>query len=211
MQTLIPSDSPRHLYVPLPPGLSSESPELLGFFVYELRVGHVEGWSTASARFGPPLRVTGIQHPAPSLICDAGRSQTAITMNASYATPTAESRNLLPRVPNTELWGLLYAQLAQIDGADHRNVLIGRKRAMPPEQATDIRETGEMIAVAQWKQQEIDPALKSLAVPRDAPLSVLAIELLPELDRPPDPLGADLGRVRILRTSPLIPVPRVCL
>jgi hypothetical protein len=56
MQELIGSDSPRHFFVPLPPGLSPESAELFGFFVYELRVGHRKGWSTANARFGPPLR-----------------------------------------------------------------------------------------------------------------------------------------------------------
>jgi hypothetical protein len=211
MQKLIPSDSPLHFYVPLPPGLSPDSLELLGFFVYELRVGHAEGWSTARARFGPSLRATGIQHPAPSLVCDAGRSRSAITVSASYATPISDGRNLLPQPPNTEIWGLLYAQVVQIDGEDRRNVLIGRKRAKPLPQPTDWRETAETVGMAQWEQQEIDPALAALAIPRDAPLSVLAVELLPEHDRLPDPLGADLGRIRILRASPLVPVPQVCL
>jgi hypothetical protein len=48
-------------------------------------------------------------------------------------------------------------------------------------------------------------------LPRRIALSALAVELLPEIESKPDPLGADLGRVRILRTSPLIPVPEVCL
>ena len=35
---------------------------------------------------------------------------------------------------------------------------------------------------------------------------------LPEEEEPPDdPLGADLGQMRILRTSPLTPVPAVCV
>jgi hypothetical protein len=43
-------------------------------------------------------------------------------------------------------------------------------------------------------------------------LSALAVELLPEPGSPfGDPLGQDLGQVRLLRTSPLTPVPAVCL
>jgi hypothetical protein len=42
-------------------------------------------------------------------------------------------------------------------------------------------------------------------------LSVLAVELLPEVNRAPDPLGADLGSTRMLRTSRLVPVPPVCI
>ncbi len=211
MQPLIASDSPRHFYLPLPPGLGPDSLELFGFFVYELRIGHAEGWSTARTRFGPPLRVTGIQHPAPFLHCEASRRRSEIAASAAYAIPVADGRNLMPRPPKTEIWGLLYAQSMRVDGEDRRNVLISRKRARPAEQATDVREMLETVATAIWRQQEIDPLLKALALPRGAPLSVLAVELAPELDRIPDPLGADLGRVRILRTSPLVPVPEVCL
>jgi hypothetical protein len=52
--------------------------------------------------------------------------------------------------------------------------------------------------------------LDALALPRHAALSVIVLELLPELATPADPLGADLGRVRIIRTSPLIPVAPTC-
>ncbi len=211
MQPLIASDFPRHFYLPLPPGLGPDSLELFGFFVCELRIGHAEGWSTARARFGPPLRVTGIQYPAPYLRCEASRLRSEITASAAYAKPVADGRNLMPWPPRTEIWGLLYAQGMRIDGEDRRNVLISRKRARPAEQARDFRETPETVATAIWRQQEIDPLLKALALPRSAPLSVLAVELAPELDRVPDPLGADLGRARILRTSPLVPVPEVCL
>jgi hypothetical protein len=41
-------------------------------------------------------------------------------------------------------------------------------------------------------------------------LSVLAVEVLPEAVQVPDPVGADLGQVRVLRTSPLTPVPLIC-
>jgi hypothetical protein len=209
MQQLLHSDSPRHFFVPLPPGVTEASPELFGFFVYELRVGHLKGWSTAQARFGPPLRVTGVQHPAPAMICEARQRRTGVTVDAAYAIPVFENRSLLPRIPNTEIWGLLYAQVVEIEGEDRRNVLIGRKRADP--QIGEFREARDVIGVARWARAEIDEALEELFLPRSTPLSALVVELLPELDRKPDPLGADLGHVRILRTSPLTPVPEICL
>jgi hypothetical protein len=52
---------------------------LFGFWTYELRIGHagppgdLTWWSTANGRFGSPLRVVGVQHPAPALVCHAGR------------------------------------------------------------------------------------------------------------------------------------------
>ena len=82
---------------------------------------------------------------------------------------------------------------------------------MPQLPQTDEREKLETVGIARWEQNEIDLQLRALGLPRNAPLGVLAVELLPEIERKPDPLGADLGRVRILRTSPLIPVPEVCL
>ena len=211
MQTLITTDSPRHFYVPLPPALSPDSPELFGFFTYELRVGHRDGWSTAQARFGPPLRVTGIQHPAPPLFCEATHHRAEVLVSAAYATPVAAGRNLLPRLPNTEIWGLIYTRVAQIDGEDCRNIVIGRRRTVPQLPQTGQREKLETVGIARWEQNEIDLQLRALGLPRNAPLGVLAVEILPEIERKPDPLGADLGRVRILRASPLIPVPEVCL
>ena len=80
MQALIPAtpenpgDPIRHYLLPLPPGLDASNPRLFGFFVYELRVGHdASRWSTSQARFGPPLRVTGVQAScaAAGLRCEA--------------------------------------------------------------------------------------------------------------------------------------------
>ncbi|MFC5865090.1 hypothetical protein ACFPT7_22475 [Acidicapsa dinghuensis] len=80
MTQLTPSStSDTHFLLPLPPGIDADSPELFGFWTYELRVGHagqlgqLEWWSTANGRFGSPLRVVGVQHPAPALACRAGR------------------------------------------------------------------------------------------------------------------------------------------
>ncbi len=111
MQRLLPTVSPRHFLLPRPPGLSDDARELFGFFCYELRLGHVRGWSTVRARFGPPLRVTGVQHPAPTLACQAFRVQEAVQASALHATPVFEGRNLTPRVPATVIWLLLYAQV----------------------------------------------------------------------------------------------------
>jgi hypothetical protein len=45
----------------------------------------------------------------------------------------------------------------------------------------------------------------------DSSLSVIAVELLPEpASNVANPLAAQLGDVRIYRTSPLTPVPKVC-
>ena len=104
----------RHYLLPLPPGLNELSPELLGFFVYKIRVGHV-GWSTAQARFGPPLRVTGVQHPAPPLSCGVSRFVTGIRVSSAYATPIDQGQIVRADPPRTALWGLLYAQVRQAD------------------------------------------------------------------------------------------------
>ena len=210
MQKLIPSDSPLHFMLPLPTGLAVDASELFGFFVYELRVGHFLGWSTAQARFGPALRVAGVQHPAPPLLCQVQSIQDTISASAPFATPVFAGKNLLPRIPRSEIWILLYAQVTQADGASQRNVLLARCQAL---QSKKLFESGNIMAglgIASWTRSRIGELLISLALPADAPLSVLAIELLPGISPPPEPLFGDLGKTRILRASPLTPVPPNC-
>jgi hypothetical protein len=176
---------------------------------HELRVGHRDGWSIAQARFGPPLRVTGIQHPAPPLFCEATHHRAEVLVSA-YATPVAAGRNLLPRLPNTEIWASstpgsrrLTARIAAIS--------LSAAGAVPQLPQTGQRESsGNRRHCALGAERDRSSA-KGAWPPRNAPLGVLAVEILPEIERKPDPLGADLGRVRILRASPLIPVPEVCL
>lgn len=61
-------------------------------------------------------------------------------------------------------------------------------------------------------EYEIESWLEVLGLPPNAPLNALAMELLPEPDGVfVDPLGKDLGQVRVLRASPLTPVPAICL
>jgi hypothetical protein len=80
MTQLVPSPTSNvHFLLPLPPGVNPDDPALFGFWTYELRIGHagtpgdLTWWSTANGRFGSPLRVVGVQHPAPALVCQAGR------------------------------------------------------------------------------------------------------------------------------------------
>ena len=218
MQKLISSDSPRHFMVPLPPGLAEDSPELFGFFTYELRVGHVRGWSTAQGRFGTALRVTGAQHPSATLNCTVAHNSAGIMVSAPFADPVLDGRSLRPTPPETDIWVLLYAQVVQADGADHRNVLLGHKLA-PPRFTRDepfgafvggFQAGRAAFGVATWSNDEVAFVLEALTLGRDAPLSCLAVETLPGAAPLPDPLGANLGHQRLLRSSPLVPVPAIC-
>ncbi|MBV8139912.1 MAG: hypothetical protein JO121_30390 [Deltaproteobacteria bacterium] len=225
MQNLVASPtSDRHYLVPLPDYLNPESVELFGFFVYELRVGHdCSRWSTAQARFGRPLRVAGVQHPAPQLRCMVTRTAAkGITVVAPYATPIFNDQNLRPLYPKTELIALLYAQVLQANSQSWCNILLERATAIPytlEHQGSRGLNPALTPARAQFDPEDILFKLGILGLPLDSPLSVVAVEILPEpqpinpaatVDRFNDPLGADLGQVRILRTSPLTPVPEVC-
>ena len=62
-----------------------------------------------------------------------------------------------------------------------------------------------------WQQNEVEALLKDVGLPDDTPLNILGVELLPEPNGGfSDPLGANVGQVRILRTSPLYPVDNLC-
>ena len=216
MQQLIASDSPLHYLLPLPAGMTEDSPELFGFFTYEIRVGHyglpttqTTVWSTAQGRFGPPLRVGGVQHPAPALSCTVWRDTDSVRVSAPFAMPVLEGRPLQPLSPRTLMWALLYAQAEQVDGTGRRNVLLIRKPAIL-QGGTGHGPRTDAFGEALLPAAEIRAALEALAFEDSAPLSVLAVELFPQDVEPPDPLGADLGTKRILRTSALTAVPAVC-
>jgi hypothetical protein len=84
-------------------------------------------------------------------------------------------------------------------------------------------------ATGRWTQSEIAAELRELGLPLDSSLSVLCVEMMPTLaalrqpaataaafsgastpEEGPRPLSDALGHFRILRTSPLTPVPDVC-
>ncbi|MCJ1350795.1 MAG: hypothetical protein MMC33_000776 [Icmadophila ericetorum] len=213
MQELIPSDDPSGLFwqLPLPPGLTSDSPELFSFFTYELRVGHAKIWSTAQGRFGRPYQVTGVQHPAPTLLCDVLRTHTAISVSLPYAQPVLNGVSVQPTNPRSTLWVMLYAQAEQLDGQDSRNVLLARQVAVTFGKGNDkLQGTIARFATTAFTATSVQQALSAWGFNSGATLSVLGVEMLPQEAPPGDPLGANLGGQRILRTSPLTPVPHIC-
>jgi hypothetical protein len=212
MQELIQAPDRIRYLLPLPPGLDADSSELFGFFVYEVRLGHDDTrWCTAQGRYGLPLRVAGVQHPAPQLRCSVARDNGAITVTAPHATPVFDGQNIRPFPPKTTFQVLLYAQVMQTDGQAWRNVLLNTVAALPHlrhELHLDFR---FIQSVAVFDQDEIVRRLAILGLPLDSPLSVIAVELLPEPGNSArEPLTSQLGEVRIYRTSPLTPVPDIC-
>jgi hypothetical protein len=130
-------DADRFYLLPLPAGLHPESAEMFGFFTYEIRVGHyrytdttthhAEGedvWTTAQGRFGRPLRVPGVQHPAPTLTCTVNRDEEKLYVTAPYAVAVHNGKNVTADPPRTEIWALLYAQVKQADNKEFRNILL---------------------------------------------------------------------------------------
>jgi hypothetical protein len=222
MQMLLPTTSPVHFLLPLPPGLTPDAPELFNFFAYEFRVGHFGIWSTAQGFAGRALRVAGIQHAPPPLACGVTRTKTRLTVSAAFADPVHEGRSVRATPPVTELWALLYARVHQSDNQDQRNILIGTRKLLHVRAQT--RRTGFKTAVffdadaarlleaakADWSHAEITAALELLTLGPDAPLSCLVVETLPGEAPYSDPVAEHLGYERFLRISPLTAVPLVC-
>jgi hypothetical protein len=196
MIRLTPSDSsPRHFLVSLPPGLNADSPELFGFFTYELRAAHAHIWSTAQGRFSRALKVTGVQHPAPTLFCTTRRTQDELIAEAPYALAVINGKNITARPPRTQIWVLLYAQVRQADGKDYRNILLDDRelQLIPPPQRGKLVNPDGSIGIplqnrdaqtrgfTRWKEDEIVAFLRELGLPADSPLSVLAVEMMPTL------------------------------
>lgn len=192
MQQLIPAtDSQRHFLVPLPPGLHPESPELFGFFTYEFRVGHRDGWSTAQGRFGRALSYQGVQHPYPQLIASPDRDENRIRVSAPHAEAVFDGRRLTARPVRTQMWALLYAQVRMADDSDNRNILLN-DRLMRTAPENILAPAGAVLylapaatndapkqSVAAWSNAEISTLLKNYGLPADSPLSVLCVEMMP--------------------------------
>jgi len=225
--------NPLRFLLPLPPGITADDPECFGFWTYELRVGHtgsgLADWSTAQARFGRPLRMTGVQHPAPQLKCTVFRNAIQTIGTAPFATPVRNGAPIRKEVyVRNQMWMLLYAQVTQADGASHRNVLLLVRAARLLTQAPPthvIPSLGrDLYGIAIFTENDdptnADPAertgistmLTTLGLPLNSPLSMLAVELLPtpstDIQRPLDTNNA-FAQQRILRTSALVPAPSV--
>jgi hypothetical protein len=207
------TDKQRHYYLlPLPPGLHHESPELFGFFTYEFRFGHSDRlWSTAQGRFGRPLRVAGLQHPAPNMLPMVNRDEIKILVSAPFAKALFKGRNVTSNPPRTNIWCLLYAQVKQADGLDYRNILLDEKRLLqkPPERYRKIfgekignagndgnlilqlrNEMTQLIALENeatwqayggWQNKEVAELLYLYGLPIDSPLSILCVEVFGQI------------------------------
>ena len=225
--------------LPLPPSVGPEDLELFGFWTYEFRVGHANFWSTAQGRYGRPLRVSGIQHPVPHLICSVERGGPGVGVTAPYAVTIYNGNRLYNFEvgdPQTRIWFMLYAQVLQADSASYRNILLHHlpgetlrrtTRGQTPDHNPQHGAARDPLAGTLFPEKDIEARLQLLNLPRTNPLSVLAVEVLPgPLNFPPnvknptvpdpaagadeDPVGANLGLRRILRTSPLAAVPSIC-
>jgi hypothetical protein len=118
---------------------------------------------------------------------------------------------LLPAPPNTEVWIALYIQVHQADKAVMRNIELDKRRGQINRHRDLHTRTREQMAEVRWSDATLDSLLQRYGLDPKSPLSVLAVELLPEPNGDfVDPLGGDLGDVRVLRTSPLSPVQTVC-
>ena len=283
-------DKERHFYLlPTPPGLHPESPELFGLFTYEFRYGHSDRvWSTAQGRFGRQLRVSGLQHPAPNMLCMVTRDEKKICVSAPYASAVYNGKNVTSDPPRTSIWCLLYAQVKQADGLDYRNILLDEIE-LPPlsPHRFDVdfrrkivnakrRKNSALVKALQLElsqlqmrekesvryarscfyNKDVVTMLELYGLPLDSSLSVLCVEVYGQItkinehinnysmkkrdsllneaaalfgspiaqemthgihrigensaQKTPDPLGANLGLFRILRTSPLTAVPFIC-
>ena len=225
MVELIPGDSGTHFVMPLPPGIAEDALELFGFWTYEIRIGHKTIWSTAQARFGRPLRVSGVQHPAPKLSCVAHRVvppegpaavfelPARIVVTAPYATPVDADQKLTNPTegdPRTRMWVMLYAQVMQADGSTWRNVLLGRRFAWPQFDQAQVgglkrASTRDVLGRAEFELKAVENVLAGLALPTNSPLSVLAVELLPGGGLAHQVINLGKGKVIVVGDSPESP------
>ena len=214
---LRPSQSGAHYLIPLPEGLSPGSAELFSLYTYEVRLGHSGSrWSTAQGRYGPALRVAGVQHPPPPLACQAARSSDGIRVRAPFATPVQEGRHVRPaRRPMTRLWALLYARVEQADALAWRNLMLMRTPLLPPSGGflaavqPPSSSSPLMFGEGRFLMADLQSLLARHGLDPNSPLTTLVAEFHtePEIE---DPLGSKLGHARILRVSPLIAVPDAC-
>jgi hypothetical protein len=227
---------PLHYMVPLPDSVTPASLEMFGFWTVEIRLGHTL-WSTAQARYGRPLRISGVQFAPPPLVVNVERiappATPVIVAVANLAQTVYNGISLTnSNHPQTQIWFLLYAQVQRVDGQAWRNILLDKVLGTPIQQpagtvvvATSSR---QMPVQGQFLQSNVETALSNWHLPANTPTSVLAVELfnreanvIPPPSAPKitarattfnqdDPLGAQLGERRILRVSPLTAVRAIC-
>jgi hypothetical protein len=154
-------------------------------------VGHKKGWSTAQARFGSPLRTTGVQHPAPQLFCIVNRNEKHIMVSAPFAQTVFNGADVTANPPRTQLWALLYAQVKRADDKAYRNVLLDdqlfvRQRPKMDDNGNlfvNINTDAVRYGITGWKNKDVEAMLQEYGLPIDSSLSVLVVEMLPTYDK----------------------------
>jgi hypothetical protein len=176
--------STTHFLLPLPPGVSPDDPELFGFYTYELRVGHagtpgdLTWWSTANGRFGSPLRVVGVQHPAPPLPCHVGRVN--ISPNDSASVLSAVTRGRPFNVQNV-LAPL--AGLAKPSGGTPSLVIATAPYASPVLDGTALYSSREAPKTTMWFLLYVQAAQADGASARNILVAAEpGVHLTPEVD-----------------------------
>ena len=110
-------------------------------------------------------RVTGVQHPAPTLVCYPSHSLGKVHVVAPFATPVLLNGTSLidphEGKPRTRIWIMLYAQVMQADGESWRNVLLNHRHAetvgaIEDERAeVTVRPSRDVFGHATFNDQEI--------------------------------------------------------
>jgi hypothetical protein len=156
----------------------------------------------------------GVQHPAPPLPINFERDKAAdkLYVSSEFARAVKNGEVLTANPPNTQIWVVAYARVQQADGKGWRNIQLGRQRALPPKRSNfRSHKPADISARADWSGAEMRDLLSQWGLPPKTPMGFLAVELLPEPNgRFGDPLGGDLGQVRILRSSRLISTGDTC-
>ena len=138
-------------------------------------------WSTSHGRYGRPLRLAGGAAPGADHArrCEWAKPAAAtappiLVATAPYSTPVRDGQMVGDGDPRTTIAFALYAQVPQADGSTFRNIMLDHVGTA----ATARRPSGAR-ALGEFTQAGVTAALDALALPRDAALSVVAIEFLP--------------------------------
>ena len=209
MTPLVTHDDGRMTFiVPLPDGLTPASPELFSMFTYEIRLGHERRWCTAQGRFGPALRVGGVQHPAPPLPCHTGRDDVFVRPSAPFCdtrpSGSPDPRQAGPVKLNSGLSSTPKSNKpTPPNGATCRST---ESRWCCPTWTDPPQATEFCTGKAKFPLGDVSAHLAGAGLPIDTPLSTLAVEMYdqPSIDHP---LRRNLGQ----RThTPHLPTRRQC-
>ncbi|HEY4379411.1 MAG TPA: hypothetical protein VGN01_03635 [Acidobacteriaceae bacterium] len=133
---------------------------------------------------------------------DGGAKQPCIVASADLAQTVLNGQSLTSaNNPQTQIWFLLYAQLRRADGQAYRNLLLGKLQGRRPRNTrldnlpgdvpthasfltptftpntTGITQVQSIRVETAFSQSEVDAILKKLLLPKNTPLSILAVEL----------------------------------